>query len=192
MTNTGPFVLKKNEENEIVLAYVVGRGANPLDGITKTRPIDDGAQNIFDLNFLAPTPPPPPVVTLTSSDDFIDISWDTPRQLPFVSQTPTWDLRFEGYQVYAFKTNIAADFVSGEENSVLLARYDLHNFIQNVYKENGETGGIEMLYEFSPPENQLDSALYVDPETGRIRIRVFNDPFSPNEKIVKGSPIILP
>jgi hypothetical protein len=188
MTNTGPFILKKDVENEIVLAYVVGRGANPLDGITKTRPIDDGAQNIFDLNFLAPTPPPPPIVTLTSSDDFIDISWDTPRQLPFVSQTPTWDLRFEGYQVYAFKTNVPEDIISGEENSVLLARYDLQNFIQNVYKENGETGGIELLYEFSPPENQLDSALYVDPETGRIRIRVFNDPFSPNEKIVKGRP----
>lgn len=188
MTNTGPFILKKGEENEIVLAYVVGRGSNPLDGITKTRPIDDGAQNIFELNFLAPTPPPPPVVTLTSSDDFIDISWDTPRQVPFISQTPTWDLRFEGYQVYAFKTNIPEDIISGEENSVLVARYDLHNFIQNVYKENGETGGIELLYEFSPPENQLDSALYLDPKTGRIRIRIFNDPFSSNEKIVKGRP----
>ncbi|MDZ7626225.1 MAG: hypothetical protein U5J96_17485 [Ignavibacteriaceae bacterium] len=79
MTNTGPFVLNKNEENEIVLAYVVGRGANPLDGITATRAIDDGAQLIFDLNFLAPTPPPAPEVTLSSSDDFIDIAWETPR-----------------------------------------------------------------------------------------------------------------
>ena len=188
MTNTGPFILKKGVENEIVLAYVVGRGANPLAGITVARSIDDGAQNIFDLNFLAPTPPPPPVVTLTSSDDFIDISWDTPRQIPFVSQTPTWDLRFEGYQVYAFKTNVPVDIISGEENSVRIASYDLHNFIQNVYKENGETGGIELLYEVSPPENQLDSALYVDPKTGRIRIRIFNDPFSPNQKIVKGRP----
>ena len=29
MTNTGPFVLAKDEENEIVLAYVVGRGVTP-------------------------------------------------------------------------------------------------------------------------------------------------------------------
>ena len=188
MTNTGPFELKKNVENEIVLAYVVGRGSNPLDGVTQARAIDDGAQNIFDLNFLAPTPPPAPRVTLYSSDDFIDITWNTPNQVKFVSQTPTWDLRFEGYLVWAFKTNIAEDIVQGEENSTLVARYDLHNFIQNVYKEDGSTGGIELLYEMSSPENQLDSMIYVDPKTGRIRLRIFNDPFSTSQKIVKGRP----
>lgn len=188
MTNTGPFVLNKNEENEIVIAYVVGRGVNPLDGITVTRAIDDGAQNIFDLNFLAPTPPPPPVVTLSSSDTFIDISWDTKRQVEYKSSTPTWDLGFEGYQVWAFKTNIPEDIVSGQPNSVLLARYDLDNFIENIYKENSETGGLELLYEVSPSENQMDSALYVNEGTGRIRLRIFNDPFTPNTPVVKGRP----
>ena len=188
MTNTGPFVLNKNEENEIVIAYVVGRGADPLDGITKTRAIDDGAQNIFDLNFLAPTPPPAPVVTLSSSDTFIDISWETKRQVEYKSITPTWDLGFEGYQIWAFKTNIPEDIVSGQPNSVLLAKYDLNNFIKNIYKENSETGGIELLYEVSSPEFQMDSSLYVNPETGRIRLRIFNDPFSPNTPVVKGRP----
>ena len=188
MTNTGPFVLKKDVENEIILAYVVGRGANPLDGITKARAIDDGAQNIFDLNFLAPTPPPAPVVKLSSSDTFIDITWETQRQVEYTSTTPTWDLKFEGYQVWAFKTNIPEDIVSGEENSVLLATYDLDNFIEDIYKENSETGGIEPLYEVSSEENQMDYALYVDQETGRIRLRIFNDPFSPNNPVVKGRP----
>lgn len=188
MTNTGPFVLDKNQENEIVIAYVVGRGAQPLDGITTTRAIDDGAQNIFDLNFLAPTPPPAPQVNLTSSDDFIDITWSTSKQVNYLSQTPTWDLKFEGYQVWAFKTNIAEDEVSGQDNSVLLARYDLNDFIQNVYKENAETGGIELLYEVSPSGNQLNYSIYADPNTGRIRLRVFNDPFEPNIKIYKGRP----
>lgn len=188
MTNTGPFVLNKNEENEIVLAYVVGRGANPLDGITATRAIDDGAQNIFDLNFLAPTPPPAPQVTLISSDDFIDITWETNRQVTYISQTPTWDLKFEGYQVWAFKTNVAEDVVSGQVNSVLIASYDLNNFIQSVYKENSETGGIELLYEVSPSGNQINYSLYADPNTGRIRLRIFNDPFGTNQAIVKGRP----
>jgi len=64
MTNTGPIILRKETpenpdvENEIIVAYVVGRGETPLEGITKAREIDDGAQNIFDLNFLAPSPPP--------------------------------------------------------------------------------------------------------------------------------------
>ncbi|NNJ53500.1 MAG: hypothetical protein HKP17_10050, partial [Ignavibacteriaceae bacterium] len=188
MTNTGPFTVKKGVENEIVLAYVVGRGVSPLDGITVARAIDDGAQNIFDLNFLAPTPPPAPQVTLTSSDDFIDISWSTPNQVKYKSSTPTWDLGFEGYEVWAFRTEITEDIVSGEENSVLLARYDLANFIENVFLENSETGGLDPLYEVSPDENQLDSAVYIDDETGRIRLRVFNDPFTPNIPVVKGQP----
>jgi len=188
MTNTGPFTLRKGDENEIVLAYVVGRGTSPLDGITVARTIDDGAQNIFDLNFLAPTPPPAPQVTLTSSDDFIDISWETPTQIGYKSTTPTWDLGFEGYQIWAFKTNIAEDVVSGEENSVLIAEYDLDNFIQNIFLENSETTGLDPLYSVSPDENQLDSALYLDAETGRIRLRVFNDPFEPNTPVVKGRP----
>jgi hypothetical protein len=188
MTNTGPFVMQKGVENEIVLAYVVGRGANPLDGITVARAIDDGAQNIFDLNFLAPVPPPAPQVTITSSDDFIDLIWQTHRQVTYVSQTPTWDLKFEGFQVFAFKTNIPVDVVSGQENSTLVARYDLNNFIKNVYKENSETGGIELLYPVSSAANQMDYSLYSDPSTGKIRLRIFNDPFNPGQKIVKGRP----
>ncbi len=188
MTNTGPFTVKKDVENEIVIAYVVGRGANELDGIVKARAIDDGAQNIFDNNFLAPTPPPAPEVTLSSSDDFIDISWETKKQVEYKSTTPTWDLGFEGYEVWAFKTNIPEDIVSGEANSVLIARYDLNNFINDIYKENAETGGLDLLYEVSSAENQMDSSVFVDPQTGRIRLRVFNDPFSPNNPVVKGRP----
>jgi hypothetical protein len=187
MTNTGPFTLKKGEENEIVLAYVVGRGADPLDGITKARAIDDGAQIIFDLNFLAPSPPPAPEVTLSSSDDFIDISWETPDQVIYKNKQPAWDMRFEGYQVWAFKTNIAEDIVSGQVNSALIGSYDLGNYIENIYKENAETGGLELLYPLSPLENQLDSNVFRDPTTGRIRVRIFDDPFT-NTNVVKGRP----
>jgi hypothetical protein len=188
MTNTGPFILKQGVENEIVVAYVVGRGDVPLDGITKARAIDDGAQNIFDLNFLAPSPPPAPRVTLTSGDDFIDIVWDTKNQMTYRNNTPTWDMMFEGYQVWAFKTNIAQDFVNSQQNSLLIGIYDKSNFIENVFKENSATGGIDPLYNFSPPENQLDSALYANDETGRIRLRIFNDPFNPAIPVTKGTP----
>ncbi len=52
MTNTGPFELVKNEENEIVVAYVIGQGTSPLDAITVAREIDDTAQIIFDRNLI--------------------------------------------------------------------------------------------------------------------------------------------
>jgi hypothetical protein len=185
MTNSGPFVLNKDEENEIVVAYVVGRGATPLGGITASRAIDDGAQTIFDLNFLAPSPPPPVQFTLTSSDDFIDINWDTPAQVTYINSQPSWDLKFEGYQVWAFQTNVAEDFVSGQPNSVLLASYDLNDFITNIYYEDGNNGGKFLLY---PEGTQLDYSLYSDPSTGRIRFRIYDDPFVANQSILKGKP----
>ena len=83
MTNTGPFVLKKGEEKEIVVAYVVGQGADPIDAITVARAIDDGAQTIFNLNFLAPSAPPPPDVTTESNEDFIDLLWPTKDQFAY-------------------------------------------------------------------------------------------------------------
>ena len=185
MTNTGPFVLVKDEENEIVVAYVVGRGATPLSGITVARAIDDGAQTIFDLNFLAPSPPPAPQPTLSSSDDFIDISWDTPNQVTYVNSNPSWDLKFEGYQIWAFATNINEDFVAGQPNSILIASYDLDDFIDNIYIEDANNGGKFLLF---PEGTQLNYSLYSDPSTGRIRFRLYDDPFVANQSITKGKP----
>jgi len=188
MTNTGPFELVKGEENEIVVAYVVGQGTSPLNSITVARKIDDGAQNIFDLNFLAPSPPPPTTPTITSSDDFIDIVWETTDQVSYTNSTPTWDLKFHQFLVYAFQTNTTVDLVSGVQNSKLIATYQVENFIDNVYKENAETGGIVLFYPESPDQNKLDLDIYMDPETGRLRLRVFNNPFSPSDPVTKGTP----
>ena len=188
MLNTGPFKLNKDEENEIVVAYVVNIGNGPIDAITQARKIDDGAQNIFDFNFLAPSPPPAPRVTLKSGEDFIDITWPTPNQVTYVNQTPTWDLRFEGYQVWAFKSNLNQDEIDGQENARLIASYDLNNFIADIYKENAETGGIELLYSHSTGDNSLNYSVYADEQTGNIRLRLFNDPFNPSGDLVKGTP----
>jgi hypothetical protein len=188
MTNAGPFVLKKNDEKEIVVAYVVNNGADAIDAITQTRKIDDGAQNIFNLNFLAPSPPPAPRVTLTSSDNFIDIVWPTPNQVKYTNVTPTWNLKFEGYRVWAFASNNTQDFINGQQNSKLIATYDLNDFIKDVYKENAETGGIELLYPAAEGDNSLNYNIYSDAETGLIRLRIFDDPFNTNSAVTKGKP----
>lgn len=51
MQNSGPFNLKPGEENEIMVAYVVGQGSDAISSITEARRIDDKAQTIFDNNF---------------------------------------------------------------------------------------------------------------------------------------------
>jgi hypothetical protein len=185
MTNTGPFELIKGEENEITVAYVVGQGITPLNSITVARKIDDGAQIIFDLNFLAPPAPPLAELTLTSSDDFIDIVWETPEQITFFDTKDAWDLKFHSYLVYAFKTNTTSPIVGNEANIKLVASFQTDNFINSVYKKDATTGGINLLYEET---DKLDSNIYSDPETGRIRVRIFNDPFNPSLPVIKGTP----
>ena len=51
MQNTGPFTLRKGEEKEIIVAYVLGIGTDALNSITEARRIDDLAQFFYDNNF---------------------------------------------------------------------------------------------------------------------------------------------
>ena len=187
MSNTGPFTLFKGEEKEIVVAYVVGQGSDHLDAITVTRAIDDGAQTIFDNNFLAPSPPPAPVVNLSTSEEFIDIIWNTPTQVNYVNQAETYNIRFGGYNVYAFRSFNNSPLINNQPNRTLVTRYRVDDFVNNIFKENGQTGGIELLYPAVAAENKLNPAIYSDPATGRIRLRITADPFT-GGPLIKGKP----
>ena len=187
MSNTGPFTLKKNEEKEIVVAYIVGQGGNPLASVTTAKSIDDGAQFIFDNNFLAPAPPPPANPTLTSGESFIDLTWNTAPQLAFVDSTEAYNDHFEGYNIYAYKSNTTAVTVNNVENRTLVARYKKRDFINDLYVENPNTGGIELLYAAPDSAHQLDPAVYGNSETGRIRLRITKDPFT-GGSLIKGKP----
>jgi hypothetical protein len=185
MTNVGPFKLVKGEEDdlEIVVAYVVGQGSDRLNSITVARDIDDGAQFIFDGNFKAPTPPPTLQVDVESGAHFIDFLMPVSDQVGFLDKTDAWDNRFEGINVTAYRTNSTQEIVGGTQNIKLYTSYQLDSFIQDIYKENPETGGRDLLY--SESSNKLDPQIYSDPATGRIRVRVTNDPFS-NGALIKG------
>jgi hypothetical protein len=186
MTNVGPFQLVEGEEDlEIVVAYVVGQGSDRLNSITVAREIDDGAQFIFDGNFRAPTPPPTLQVEVESGPDFIDFVIPVYNQVSFIDQTDAWDNRFHGINVTAFRTNSTQEIVSGIQNVRLHTDYQADNFIQKVFKENPETGGRELL--FDEATNKLDVQVYSDPERGKIRVRLTQDPFT-NGNLVKGVP----
>ncbi len=185
MQNIGPFFLNKNQEKEIVVAYVVAKGNDAIDAITAARKIDDGAQTIFDNNFLAPAPPPAPKVSVSTNDEFIELQWDTPEQVNYTNKTKTYDLQFKGYNVYAFKTSINEETVNNLPNQTLVASYQLDDLINDLYFQNGATGGIELLYKAS--ENKLDKNVYADPKHGRIRLRITQDPFTGGD-LIKGKP----
>lgn len=184
MQNTGPFNLTKGEENEIMVAYIVGQGTDNLNSITAARDISDGAQFIFDINFLSPAAPPRVEPTIATSDTFIDITWNTSDQVNFVDQTDAWDNRFEGYLIHAYKTRATNETVGGERNKILYKAFDLKNELENIYIENLATGGTDLLYEKS---EQLNPEIYSDPDLGRIRLRITQDPFT-GRPLIKGKP----
>lgn len=185
LTNVGPFTLVKDNEIEIVVAYVVGQGTDPINSITVARKIDDGAQFVFDGNFRAPVPPPVLDVTVESGEDFIDFIFPVNKQVEFVDSTSAWVDKFQGINVYAYKTNSTQSTISNEANELLYKTYRVNNFINKVYKENAETGGKDLLFDLSP--NSLDPLVYTDPATSKIRIRVTEDPFT-GGRLVKGKP----
>jgi hypothetical protein len=185
MTNVGPFTLNKDDEIEILVAYIVGQGTDRLTSITKARQTDDGAQFIFDGNFRAPIPPPTINVEVQSGEDFIDFLFPINRQVGFVDSTSAWIDKYHSTNVYAYRVNSTQDVVAGVENSKLYTSYQRDYFVKDLYKENAETGGIELLYTEAP--NKLDYTTYTDSITGKIRLRVTSDPFT-GGPLVKGKP----
>ena len=185
MQNTGPFQLKVGREVEIMVAYVVGQGKDALSSVTRAREIDFGAQFIFDNNFVAPSTASPIQLTVESGEEFIDFIFPVYNQVSTENTTDAWDLRFQGINVYTYRTNSTQDEINGIQNKKLFLRYSLDNFIQDVYKENPETGGIELLYEQG--SNLLDKDVYSNENTGYIRLRITQDPWT-GESLVKGKP----
>lgn len=211
IANTGPFTLYKDtEENrqagrliekEIVAAYVIGRGADHLNSITVAREINDISQNIFDNNFPSPPPPPPIAYEVKTGSDFINLTWLTAADGPLpIGQNPGDNIRYigvdtvlninrwvHGFYVNAFRTNSTSKTVAGINNIVELANYSLTNgvdTIRNIYYV-AANGGIDLRRSVAPDENILDSTLYADPNQGRIRLTIRQDPFT-GGPLIKG------
>jgi hypothetical protein len=187
MSNSGPFVLNSGESVDIVVAYIVGRGADAKQSITVAKDISVIAQTIFDNNFPAPPPIPAVRAEVSTGEDFIDIIWPTADQFNYsaVDTDIKYDLRFHSYNVYAFRTNSLARVIGNVENEKLYTHYTVSGFIDDVYEKNKLTGGTSVVFKKADAENILDPAIYKDPNTGRVRLRIKTDPFT-GAALVKG------
>lgn len=185
MQNTGPFQLDVGTEVEIVVAYVVGQAPNSaVESVNVAKEIDDGAQFIFDQNFLAPSSATPIEVTVESGSEFIDFILPVYKQVGTSNVTQGWDIHFQGINVYTYRTNSTQPIISGQQNKKLYKSFSADNFIQNVYTEN-KSGGKDLVYPIG--DVVIDTTVYREPETGLIRIRVDKDPWT-GEDLVKGKP----
>ena len=183
MSNTGPFKLIAGQPVDIVAAYVIGRGSDHLNSITVTRDYDVTAQLLFDSNF--PTLPAPPAIKYETKtgNGFIDITWETADQINYIGVDTVLDItrKLEGFYLTAYRTNSKSGLVAGVDNSELLTRYDLDDFIGDIYQIAGN-GGQDLIWEEAI---QLDTTLFGESSTGRIRFRIEGDPFT-GGPLIKG------
>lgn len=185
MVNTGMFRLRPFQDTAIVVAaLIVGRGTSATSSIEEAKRISDFAQFIYDQNFRAASAPPAPKVTIRTTENSIDLMWPTYEQVNFRQKTIAYDQKFEGFELWAFRTNSTADYVAGVENAKVIARWDLKNNIENVLQEDGKTGERKTIYYKGI---QLDPAVYGDPQTGFIKYSITTDPWT-GGPIVKGKP----
>lgn len=193
MSNTGPFKLREGEPIEIVAAYVVGRASTSLQSVEATREIDRFAQFIYDQNFATAESPPAVEPTVKTTENTIELIWDTAEYLNWSSTAvdddgfTIYDVKFEGFEVNMYNSNSTANLEGGQENKKTIARYDVENSIGDVITENPSTGERTVAY---PSGTQLDPDVYGDPETGRIKLVIDQDPFT-GGPLVKDKPYYI-
>jgi hypothetical protein len=66
LVSTGPFELEKDKPQEIIIAYVIGRGTDPLNSIIVARENVQRAIQEYESNFTSMTYTPPPAIPVTS------------------------------------------------------------------------------------------------------------------------------
>ncbi len=184
MQNAGPFTLEKDRPVDIVAVYIAGRGTNARTSVAESQRISDFAQFIYDGNFITPTPPPAvnPIVKTTEST--IELIWDTAPQVNHIDKTVAWDVRFQGYEVYMYRSNSTAAVEGGVENARLIARFDLADNLDDILVEDGLTGTRTKRY---LKGTQLNPAIYGDSQRGRISVLIDSDPFT-GGPLIKGKP----
>jgi hypothetical protein len=193
MSNTGPFQLKVGEPIEIVVAYVVGRAPTSLASVDEAKKISNFAQFIYDNNFKIAPPPPVPEVAIKTEENAIELFWDTHEQVNFSELAldavgdVVYDVKFEGYEVFMYNSNSTAEEENGKNNVIRIASYDLANDIGDVLSEGGGTGEREIIYSKGI---QLDPEIFGDPERGRIKLRITDDPFT-GDPLIKGRPYYI-
>ncbi|MCH7770050.1 MAG: hypothetical protein IIA49_03405, partial [Bacteroidetes bacterium] len=188
MSNTGPFTLEKNKPVDIVVAYVVGRGESALQSITVAKQIDRQAQFDFSSNFNFPPAPPAVTPVVKTTDNSIELIWETADQLNYFEESAVFQMAVEGYNVYMHQTNSLPDKEEGLTNTVLLLSYNLANGIHSVVIDDP----ITLVSTILIPEGgiQLDPAVYKDPDKGRISLTITTDPFT-GLPLIKGKPYFI-
>lgn len=138
MMSSGPFVMEPGDTQEVVIAVMVGQGADHLGSVTALRGVSEKVQAVFDLGFDIPFPPPQPQVSYQPLANRIELIWDHGAEGDVqVSDVLGQSFQMEGYNVYQGETK------AGPWKKI--ATYDVDNDVALIYKDefDPDAGGIQ-------------------------------------------------
>jgi hypothetical protein len=189
MQNIGPFRLEKDVPVDVVVAYVVGRGTSAANSVEVARSVATLSKRVYDGNFEGAPAPPSVRPIVRTTDNTIELIWDTEDQFSFNAQSSVfdYDLRFEGYEVTMYNRNSTAQTEGGRENAKVIARFDKANRFGDILVENPSTGERTIILKKGV---QLDTTTYSTPGIGRVKVVIDTDPFT-GGPIIKGKPYFL-
>jgi hypothetical protein len=159
---TGPFKLALGDTQEVVVAEVLGLGADRLSSVSVMKFNDRFAQNTYNALFRVPKAPTAPDVKVAQLDGQIILEWGS--NVARVAETENTinepgTYKFEGYNVYQFATPTAS-----LKDGKRLATYDLledpavildeqfdpsSGQILNLPAQFGSNGGIIRYFNFN-------------------------------------------
>jgi hypothetical protein len=128
MMSAGPFTMAPGDTQRVVVAVLVGQGADALSSVTALKAVDEQVQSVFNLGFQIPFPPPQPKVWAQPLTNRIDLVWDSHAEGD-VQESDALGQRFvmEGYNVYQGKSQ------AGPWKKI--ATYDVNDDIMRIYSD---------------------------------------------------------
>ena len=160
LMSSGLFDLASGDTQTVVIALVVGQGANPIKSISWMRYYDRIVQNYYDNSYQMPAEIPAPKISVSELDERIFLTWD--------SESKTYEscgYKFEGYNVYEGETE------DGPWHKI--AVFDVKNYI-TIIRDYGFSQELGYFTEIQVAEGE-DSGVqhYIDIENdwqGRLLV----------------------
>ncbi|HUU46761.1 MAG TPA: hypothetical protein VM118_13610, partial [Acidobacteriota bacterium] len=164
MMSSGPFTMAPGDTQEVVIAVLVGQGADHIGSITALKSTDEQVQAVFDLDFIIPFPPPQPTVWSQPLSGQIELVWSRDAEGD-VQESEILGQRFvmEGYNVYQGETK------TGPWRRI--GTFDLDNDITKIYRDrfDSDIGAVQRVVAQSGSNSGLTNHLTIDVDrfTGR-------------------------
>lgn len=165
MMSSGPFNMAPGDTQEVVIAVLVGQGADRLASITTLKQVDRVAQAVFDQNFNIPGPPPLPSLWGVPQDGAVQLFWgqeadgDVQYGLgPINEQTGEPDTLqtfvFEGLNLYQGASS------SGPWTKI--ATFDENNGVMRIYSDLDQTEGVERVVVQRGTDSGIEHEMWVN------------------------------